>query len=313
MKCKTGKILLALLLVLGTLLTGCGKQEVTEEPQADFQVFFVNKEQTRVGSIAYNAKGDKTDASAMVKELIQAMQKAPSAREGMYIPLDRNLVPNYFNIQGDQLTLDFGEKYGRQDTLPEVLVRAAIVRTMSQIDGINMVSFTISGRPLENVDGSPVGIMTAETFVDNDGLEISNYEKVKLHLYFANETGDGLIEIEREVVYNSNIALEKLVVEEIINGPNNEESQPTVNPATKVLGVTVKDGTCYVNLSQDFLTSPGNITRTDLPLYSIVNSLSELPNINKVQFSIDGDSSITYKDVVDFNTLLERNLDIVTS
>ena len=67
-------------------------------------------------------------------------------------------------------------------------------------------------------------------FIDNAGDEINSYERVKLKLYFADETGTELREINRTVVYNSNISMEKLVVEQLIDGPNAKDVYPTINP-----------------------------------------------------------------------------------
>ena len=88
----------------------------------------------------------------------------------------------------------------------------------------------------------------------------STPEKVRLILYFTDESGTKLVEANRSVVYNTNISMEKLVVEQLIKGPNNEEIYPTINPETKVNSVTVKDGICYVNLNESFLTQMTNVT-----------------------------------------------------
>jgi len=49
----------------------------------------------------------------------------------------------------------------------------------------------------------------------------------------------------------------------------------------------------------------------DVTIYSIVNSLVELSNVNKVQISINGDTSTTYREKFAFSTVYERNLDLV--
>ena len=89
-----------------------------------------------------------------------------------------------------------------------------------------------------------------------------------------------------------------------------EAGYPTVNPAVTILGVTTRDRVCYVNLSEEFLTPVYNVT-SQAALYSIVNSLVELPGINKVQISIDGDTNVTFRDSVSLTTVFERDLDIV--
>ena len=218
-----------------------------------------------------------------------------------------------YTLDGEQLTIDFDEHYKEIDSITEILIRAAIVRTLTQVEGVNYVSFTIQGETLTDNAGVAIGTMSADMFIDNAGKEINTYEKVNLCLYFANESGDRLIqENQRNVVYNSNISIEKLVVEKLIEGPASDSAYPTINPATKIISVNVKDGICYVNLDSAFLSQPYNVT-SDVTIYSITNSLVELPNVNKVQISINGETSILYKESISFTTIFERNLDIMST
>ena len=51
-----------------------------------------------------------------------------------------------------------------------------------------------------------------------------------------------------------------------------------------------------------------NNVSTDVSIYSIVNSLSELSNVNKVQILINGEVPSSFS-----SSVFERNLDIVTT
>lgn len=207
--------------------------------------------------------------------------------------------------------MNFDEHYKEMDTVREVLMRAAIVRTVTQVPEISLVSFTVQGEPLTDSNGNAIGMMPADLFIDNAGNEINAYEKVNLHLYFANEDGTGLVEENRRnVVYSSNISLEKLVVEKLIEGPMAEGAYPTVNPQTKIVSVSIKDGICYVNLNEDFLNQPYQVG-ADVTIYSITNSLVELSNVNKVQISINGETNISYREKVNLGGIFERNLDLL--
>ena len=46
-------------------------------------------------------------------------------------------------------------------------------------------------------------------------------------------------------------------------------------------------------------------------IYSIVNSLVELSNVNKVQIAVNGDSNKIYRDSYDLSVMYERNLDFM--
>ena len=217
-----------------------------------------------------------------------------------------------YSLDNGTLTLSFDEHYKEQSPIEEVLTRAAIVRTLTQIEGIDYVTMTAKEEPITDNLGNVIGAMSQDTFIDNAGNEINTYEQVKLRLYFANETGDKLIETNRRGVYSSNIAMEKLVIEQLIKGPNAEDIYPTVNANTKVISVNVKDGTCYVNLDENFLKQTTGVN-AEVTIYSITNSLVELPNINKVQISINGDTNYMFCESISLTNVFERNLDIVES
>ena len=46
-------------------------------------------------------------------------------------------------------------------------------------------------------------------------------------------------------------------------------------------------------------------------VYSIVNSLCELSNVNKVQISVKSSTNIIFRDAIDLSQPLERSLDII--
>jgi germination protein M len=46
-------------------------------------------------------------------------------------------------------------------------------------------------------------------------------------------------------------------------------------------------------------------------VYALVNTLCELSNINRVQITVDGEAQEKYGEMEHFDTVLERNLDLV--
>ncbi|MGN0279971.1 MAG: GerMN domain-containing protein [Lachnospiraceae bacterium] len=286
----------------------CGSEPVVSGTV--YKIYYVNKEETKIFCVEYGS--ETRDTETLLGELLEQLRTTGERME--YIaPLAGDFALLDYTLDNGQLTLDFDEQYKKMDVIREVLVRAAIVRTLTQIPGVDYVAFTIHGEMLTNDVGVAVGTMAADTFIDNAGNEINAYEKVNLRLYFANETGDGLVEENRRnVVYSSNISLEKLVVEQLLKGPMAQGAYPTINPLTKILSVNIKDGVCYVNFNEEFLNQPYNVS-TDVTIYSITNSLVELPNVNKVQISVSGETDILYRENVSLNNVFERNLDLITT
>ena len=185
-----------------------------------------------------------------------------------------------------------------------------MVRTLTQIDAVKTVTFQVGGSPLTDASGNVIGTMTEDTFIYNAGNEINTYEKVTLTLYFTNESGDGLIKVYRTVVFNSNISMERIALEQLIAGPNTDEVYPTINPATSINSITVRDGICYVDLDSAFTTEPYTVT-AQTAIYSIVNTLCEFTEVNKVQITVDGNKDVKFMDSLSLSSTYERNLEII--
>ena len=288
--------------------------QTREEKKGDvYKIFYVNHDNTSV--LYYEYTTESKDANVVIEELIGQMQTLPERLE-YRPPLTGSFKLVSYNLADGQLTLDFDEEYRNQEMITEILIRAAIVRTLTQVREVQYVSFLVGTQPLADASGNVVGVMNRDLFIDNAGNEINTYEKARLRLYFANEEGNGLAEVTRNKVYSSNISMERLVVEEIIAGPmesdmglGNNKAYPVMNPETKVINVNIRDGICYVNLDGGFINQIYNVT-PEVTIYAMVNSLVELSNVNKVQISIDGETNVNYRESISLSTLFERNLEL---
>lgn len=302
------KSIILFISIIFCLLTACAAKGQTEgQEEKIIDVYYLNKDNTKVVLEEHALSGESD--TELLDEVIQILQTPPKDVL-LKAPITDAFRVNNYDMKEKHVVLDVDKRYKDLEPTKEVLTRAAIVRTLAQLKEVDFVSINVNGEPLTDVSGNLVGRMSADMFIDNAGTEINTYEKAKMHLYFANSTGDGLVEINRTKVYNSNISLEKLVVEQIIAGPTNKESFPTVNPDTKIISVTVKDGTCYVNLNETFLTQIYNVS-AETTIYSLVNSLIELANVNKVQILINGKTDITYRDNISLTTVFERKLELI--
>jgi germination protein M len=216
------------------------------------------------------------------------------------------------SLNNKTLLLNLSEGYKNLNSVMEILTRASLVKSLTQIDGIERVSILIKGEPLQDSLGKKVGNMTADMFIDNAGEEISTYEKVKIRLYFTNEDGDALIAVDRSKPYNTNISLDKFVMEELLKGPESttEGVHPTLDPGIKLISTYVKDRTCYVNFDSAFLTKSYDVD-TEIIIYSIVNSLCSLSGIDKVQILVDGKTDVMFHGSVSLTNVFKRDLSYI--
>ncbi len=304
---KISNLIMCFLLVFGCM-SGCGNEDASDGKN-NVKVYYLNSDETGIIFQEYVVAADMNDTEKVIDELLTQMKTMPEKLEyeaPIYGPV--NLLS--YSLRNDILTLDFANTYTTTKKTTEILDRAAMVRTLTQIPGVEYVTFTVEGAPLLDGNGNMIGNMAADNFVYNAGNEINAYEKAELVLYFATEDGQELVPVYRTVVYNSNILMQRLVIEQVISGPNTDLAYPTINPQTKINSVSVRDGVCYVDFD-----SVVNIRTNDMDpkiaLYSLVNTICETADVNKVQISINGSSDVNFMEKISLGTVFERNLDIV--
>lgn len=295
------KWLWILLLTIPLLMAGCRKQQQVDE--SGYQIWYINQDET---CLKYeNKELQSKNEEGLLREMMEVMRETPTDDElKPVIPEDVELLD--FDFEHNQLYLDFSPEYKKMPKVYEVLCRAAIVRTLGQIDGVEYVDFQVNGEPLTDLEGKEIGLMNEDQFIENAGEEINAYKTADLTLYFANKAGDKLVGQRVAMEYNSNISLEKLIVEQLIAGPPFEGAYPTIPSETKLLNISIKDNICYVNLDEGFLGTGYNVIES-IPVYSIVNSLIENTDAQKVQISINGETNRMFRESINFDTIFEKN------
>lgn len=304
MKVRNSVFLMFFLLLVLMGFAGCEKKETQV---SEYTIYYLNKEKTKIVPVAYEPTED-TDRGMIGEMLAKLTQDPGSVDYQKTLSGDVNVVS--WKLENRQLQLNFGSDYYQMDSVTEVLSRAAIVRTLIQAEGVDNITFYVGDTPLMNKNGTPVGLMTADSFIENPGEQINSIQTATITLYFSNSQGTGLVQETQECHYNSNISLEKLVIERLMKGPISADGKSVIPNGTKLVSVSVLDGVCFLNLDEGFLNQDNGIEEGVI-IYSIVNSLAELSNINKVQISVNGDTSIVYREKFSLSTVYERNLDYV--
>lgn len=304
MKKKMRSIIFLLFFVL---LAACGRENAPAEGRT-IRLYYLGNPETKVVAKEYTLLAEETRQQA--EEIVQALSVLPDKLE-YKAPLSMGFTLLNYEVAGNLLTLDVSAEYKKMKPTTEILVRAALVQSFTQIEEIGYVSITVEGEALHDALGNVVGAMTAGQFVDNEGSNINTDETIRLKLYFANESGDGLVTLYRTVSYNTNISIEKLVVEQVIAGTDATENgcYPTIGSEVQLLGVSTKDGTCYVNFDKSFLSQALKVS-SEVTIYSLVNSLTELPGVSRVQILVNGEDNVLYREKYSLTTLFERNLDL---
>lgn len=289
---------LVMALVLGAVaFSGCGKKET----ESKYKIYYINEEQGEVLAEGFVPSEETTQT--MLEEMTEKLNKKNA--EG------HTLLPENIEIQScvdddGMIRVDFNQEYHDLNPVDEVLLRASIVKDYVQIPNIYLVTITAEGTPIVDSQGQEIGAMSLDSFLENTGKEIMAYQYKELNLYFTNEEGNQLVPEARQVYYNGNTPIEKVIVEQLLRGPGESGHYATLPSDTRIVGVSVADGIAYVNLGKQFVDEALPVD-AQIPIYSIVNSLIDAGNVSQVQISINGDTSLLFKDKVDMNQLFQVN------
>lgn len=304
-------IILGLLCVLFFVIRALTNRE---QEYDGYYIFCIDSNETKVQYEKYTPKN--TDSNELIQDFLNEMQTEPKDIS-MKKAIPDNVKIDEYSLSGTgELTLYLNSAYGNYSGVNEILRRAAIVKTLCQVPNVDSVQFYVAGQPLTDSNSNAIGFMTADTFIDNTGGESVYQQNATLNMYFATKDGTSLEMVPVQITYDATIPLEQMTIEQLIKGPDSIEGitkgqvLPTIPEGTVLNSVTVKEHTCYVDFSNQFLNKPDDIS-PEVAIYSVVNTLVELSTVNKVQFSIDGEQVLSYNDTINLGEVFERNLDLV--
>ncbi len=294
-------------LILALLLSaGCKENPEPTLWEGDILVYYPDKEETGLTKEWYVS--EEEEGIELATELLLKL-RVPST-EGYAAAIPESVAtPEVFIEASGLATLSFDESYGTVSGIREVLMRAAIVKTLCQTDNIDSVVFYVAGQPLMNSERMPVGIMKDTDFIDSTGPEATYYQYLHAKIYYTDKEGTSLLASNLKIPYIGSESAEKIVLQQLISGPVAEDMYPVLPDNVEVLSVSTKDRVCTVDFSKEFLDKLPEVSE-EIVIYSVVNTLAELPDIYQVQFLVEGKQEKLYQKM-DLSIPYERNLNVI--
>ncbi|MEE1314033.1 MAG: GerMN domain-containing protein [Lachnospiraceae bacterium] len=150
--------------VLLILCSGCGspKEEAQDDPQK-VKIYYTNKTGSK---LVYETRKspEEEDNQTIADTMIEWMMNEP-VEEEYFIAIPSEIVINNVVARNNIVNIDFAVGYETLDKSKDVICRAAIVKTLVQIQGIDYVEFSIGGKTMMDADGTPIGSLTEDSFV----------------------------------------------------------------------------------------------------------------------------------------------------
>lgn len=309
---KLGRIILTVIVLIFIVTVGAVVYNVSQSDgdgkNLKVQLYFI--EQNNYSLKAEERNIVDGDNKEIVSRVLEELIKGPKSQ------LYKKSIPENIEIldvvlNGTVADVNLSVDYNELKASEALFCRASLVYTLTDLEFIEKVRIMVDGEEILKANGEPLGSMKKEDIVMGEevSLEAVKYETIKL--YFANAEGTGLVLEERQIETNSNKEHVRCIMEQLIAGPDkNSGLTATVPSETKIRDIKVKDGVCYVDLSKDFITKHTGGSMAELiTIKSIVNSLTEVPEVKKVQFLIEGEKVQEFKGHVDFSQPFERSED----
>ncbi len=302
-----------LFLIIGVfLLSGCRAQAPNQSDSLSTAVqktavlYFANKEGTDLTAV--NLEIENQTREELPRYVIEKLLEGPTDPDlSRSVRVGTQLI-SLAEDQG-QVTLDVTKEFYNEESIYDVLALASVVKSLCSIRGIDRVLLTVEGQPLQTAGGEALGVLKESDVVfDADAL---SEEESNVTLYFSDLNAEYLVKEIRRIRISRGESLEKLIVTELIRGPKTQNAGRTLPQETKIRSVETKDRVCFVNLSSEFVSKNNvGVAAEKLTIFSIVNSLTELSNIDKVQFLIEGEKKDVYQHMV-FNEPIERDISMI--
>ncbi len=136
--------------------------------------------------------------------------------------------------------------------------------------------------------------------------------EITVRLYFADKDAMYLVPEDRTVRVSQGETYEEVVVRELIAGPKAEGHNGTIPGGTKLLSLEIVDGVAFVNFSKEIQTNHwGGSTGEMFTIMSVVDSLTESPNVRAVQFLVEGKRVESLVGHADTTRPIERNESLI--
>lgn len=275
--------LLAVIAAVIVIIVSVNKDRPAQKTDVD--LYFINESGNGIASETRTLHyKDEVD---LIRNTLEKLRQGPSSSKLDGIMTKDTQISDVELVGGGFLTVTFSDSFLSDDPSRNVLNVYAVVKTLCTTAGVSSVQVLVDGQPVRDRDNKPLGYISASDI----NLETEEYssEMMEVTLYFADSNAKKLKPEKRTIKITDQQPVEQYLINELINGTESKELKSILSKKTVLVSADVDENICYLNFKANFLDdNSGTAEHEKLVIYSIVNSLTELNTISKVQFYMDG-------------------------
>ena len=191
-----------------------------------------------------------------------------------------------WSMTGGVVTVEFSVPFTDCSASQQTVTACALTLTLCQIETVKAVTVVSGGQTIFS------GLVPED--VVTSGTETDPYVR-QLRLFFVDSTGRRLVSEYHSLTLSEETSPERYVVEELLRGPNSSDLYSAIPAGTQLLSCRTEDHVCTVDLSEEFYTGrPATALGERLAVYSLVNSLTALADVDSVCILVEGEPVDTY-------------------
>ena len=282
------KRIISLILIVCLLipLAGCGGNA------SQFPVtFYYRRTETAYGTdngiIAPELRDIRTEGHLV--SVLSVYLEGPNSKD-LESPFPRDTEILYWSLQQDTLRVTMNETFGDMSGVELTIACACLAKTIFGISEVDQIliqaeNTTLGGEPFLTFSRTNVNLY-------DDSL---NQSRADFTLYYSDRARRYLIAETVSVSLATENDLIRFLVESLLSPPENSGLISALPAGTKLLDYSLDNGICTLNFSGEFEQNLWNRCESQrLALLSVVNTLTQLDNIQQVEFCTDGNLLVQY-------------------
>ena len=294
------------LLLIFALLTGCTNLHLGRQ-ESGVQFYYRSADSDYFSPLGAMGKEQRTlrEDQMNIKGMMELYLGGPMDPE-LTVPFPKEMRLIRSEQTSREITLVFDDSLAALTGVGLRLACACIARTVSEYGGYETV--TIRAETLELDGEEEITVRPSDLVLEDHSAGQPN---ALVRLYFADGQSRYLIEEQRSAPFDDDLNLPDYILRSLIEGPQSESLHPTIPKGTVLLNVNIVDRVCLVNFSAEFLQNrPRNELDERMTVFSVVNSLTQLEEVDSVEILVEGSSVERYYEL-DLSRELVRDEDLI--
>lgn len=282
------KKMIALALALLLSLTGCGEPSMRQPGN-----FYYRAAQTQFDSadgVIRSEQRELADLSDSITSILELYLQGPQDPD-LVSPFPRNTHVVQAWVVDDALILTLSEEFAQLSGVDLTIACGCITKTASELMEVQKVRIQVPGRLLSD---QRFFTMSADSLqLEDDSLERL---ATTMTVYYADADRRYLVGKELSINLADQIDIADYLISQLTTPPRDSDLLSPLPEGTRLLDASIENRVCKVDFSAEF---DQNLWRSSeaqrLSLLSVVNTLTQLPQVDYVQFYSEGSLLTQYR------------------